>query len=289
MKQKIAIDKILPVISDKLHITFTKAMTDDNFLYRKQDDLGLVIGKDEELTCIAKISSIKNDRDGEVLIPKGMDSTEFMTNPVVVLMHNYSELPIGKITNLEVTNDAVYAKIKLSATPRGQEIFQLIKEGVLRACSVGFIAIKSVEAGTSAFREYVTQNFNGIIGKTVRRIITEWKLIENSLVTIGANPEALVELVSLKGIKISSEMRKELNIKEPAADTEDKSETTVVEQVVEAIPEITNEVKAEVVAVEQVTEAKPIERYMKLVSLPIENVIKSQVEERVKKYYGKIY
>ena len=61
----------------------------------------------------AVISTETIDRDGEVLIAQGMDSSEYDLNPVVFYNHDYGQ-PVGQVTNLRRGQDKVEATIKFA-------------------------------------------------------------------------------------------------------------------------------------------------------------------------------
>jgi phage head maturation protease len=212
MKNKISND-FLAFIEEKLEVKFENIAKDENnFIYRKQLTDGLVLDPNDERCIIAKISTIDVDRAGEIVIPEGCKYNDFLKNPLVYLNHNYAINPIGRIEKLQVTPIAVYAKIKLATTEMAEEVWTLIREKCLNACSIGFNVIKSVNKGTKEFNDYVKFKFNGAIEniENITKIITEWDLLENSIVGLPCNQEALIQYVSTKGM--SEKLCKELNV-----------------------------------------------------------------------------
>ena len=124
--------------------------------------------KDGEITGIA--STQAQDRDGEVILQSGWDLNNYMQNPVLMLMHNYQEFPVGKVTEIGVKDGKLqFTAIFSNATEKAKEAYALVKEGVLSAFSVGFIP----------------RNYDG-------NTITEAELLEISLVPVPANPQAVV-------------------------------------------------------------------------------------------------
>ena len=151
---------------------------------------------------IAKITSDAVDRDREVLLPDGMDATDFEKNPVVFFGHDYTKLPVGKVTSLKRNGDHWLAKVQMAERPEGHDgewvpdtIFSLIKQGVIRGVSVGFEITSLRDRPTPADREK--------FGDTVRGVISRWKLMELSIAPLPANQEALIMAVS-KGVKAGS-------------------------------------------------------------------------------------
>lgn len=132
---------------------------------------GYLENREGKITGVASTEAV--DRDGEVIRQAGWDLKNYLKNPVLMLMHNYQEFPVGRVTNIEVMNgqltfEAVFSKTLEKAT----EAYNLVQEGILSAFSVGFIP-----------RQYDPNDAN---------IITEAELLEISLVPVPANPQAIV-------------------------------------------------------------------------------------------------
>ena len=149
-----------------------------------------------ERTVRFKISSEVVDRDGDILIAKGCDFTNFAKNPQFLAFHNYREYPLGIPKNWGIDGDAVYCdvyfpKLEELATDAEQAsekaklvdfTYHCYKTGMLNAVSVGFIPKEA-----SPLKEG---------GKE----ITEWELLEFSAVSVPANQDALAQAVKSFGI-----------------------------------------------------------------------------------------
>jgi hypothetical protein len=61
----------------------------------------------------AKLTTDSVDRDGEVLIPQGMNAKEFEKNPVLFYNHEYDN-PIGKVTNIKRVDNAVLGDLEFA-------------------------------------------------------------------------------------------------------------------------------------------------------------------------------
>lgn len=155
---------------------------------------------EEERTVTAIISSDAVDRDSEVLLPKGMDSTRFEENAVVLFAHNSHEPPIGKAIWIKTKGKNVIAGVKFATTAFAEEIWQLFKGGFLKAFSVGFIPID----GRKPEPKDIVKNPEWA---NARFIYTKWELLEFSAVPVPANPDALVAAVKNKSIKLSDETK----------------------------------------------------------------------------------
>lgn len=153
---------------------------------------------EKEQTITAYISTNTIDRSGEVLDPAGVDLTNYKKNPVVLWAHDYSKPPIGKAMWTKRDGEGVISKVKFANTEFAQEIFQLYKEGFLKAFSVGFIPKDWVE---------------GKGGKEPNRTFTKWEMLEYSAVPVPANPDA-VSLAISKGILKNEDLKALLTMKE---------------------------------------------------------------------------
>ena len=123
----------------------------------------------------ATITTSTMDRQGEVVIATGMKADNYMRNPVVLFGHDYQAPPVAKALELSVTADAVKARFQFPAkdvSARADEIHALWDGGFLNAVSIGFIPSKWAENSATP-------------------TITEWELLEFSIVPVPANQEAL--------------------------------------------------------------------------------------------------
>jgi len=156
----------------------------------------------------AAISTNAVDRDGEVLIPQGMDATEFTKNPVVFYNHNYDR-PIAKqVGKFKRGNNEIVATAEFAKRPDDfegawfpDEIRGLVNAGVVKGVSVGF---QEQEGGTREATKADIENY----GDGVRRVFNAWKLLEWSVAPLQSNPNALIQ-ASHKGV-ISPERCQEL-------------------------------------------------------------------------------
>ncbi|MHC4745028.1 MAG: hypothetical protein ACYS8Z_24185, partial [Planctomycetota bacterium] len=65
----------------------------------------------EERTVTAVISTGAIDRDGEVLLPKGVVLEAYLKNPVVLWAHDYWDKPIGKALWIKQGRGKITAKV----------------------------------------------------------------------------------------------------------------------------------------------------------------------------------
>lgn len=130
---------------------------------------------DEEKQIVHVVASTGNeDRHKDTVNPKGWDLKNFEKNPVILVSHDYSSLPVGKAIKTWMEDDALHMHIEIAQTEKGKELFYLVKNGFLNTVSVGFIA-----------KEYGKMKGDFTIMKQ--------ELLEVSFVAVPANPDALVQ------------------------------------------------------------------------------------------------
>src|SRR3990167_9291423 len=86
---------------------------------------------DEEGTIVGIASKAVIDRDSELILGDAWRLDNYRKNPIILIAHNYSELPVGKCLWIKNSGGELRFKAKFSSTPRGQEVHQLFKEGIL--------------------------------------------------------------------------------------------------------------------------------------------------------------
>lgn len=130
------------------------------------------------------------DREKDTIAVAGWDLSNFLRNPVVLWGHDAASLPIGRAIDVGVEGGALKATVRFipSDTPeRGQfadAVYRLARQGFLGATSVGFQPIKW---------DYTQDKDRGADDWFPGIDFQEQELIELSVVTVPANPEALLE------------------------------------------------------------------------------------------------
>lgn len=127
------------------------------------------------------ISAETPDRVGDVVIQRGIDLTNFNQNPVALVSHDFSQMPIGVWKNVRVQGDATLADLHLAnaGTSRAADIARgLINQGILKAVSVGFrgLVMEPLQRGTKYIKS---------------------ELLEVSLVSVPMHPRAVMVAKSL--------------------------------------------------------------------------------------------
>jgi len=113
------------------------------------------------------------DRLGTIVEPRGIiNLEEYRKNPVLLFQHDVNK-PIGKVVDIRVMDDAVEVDFVFASTELATEIQKLVDEGVLNSLSIGFVPVKDdIENGFRVYRK--------------------WMWLETSIVTLPANPEAVI-------------------------------------------------------------------------------------------------
>jgi HK97 family phage prohead protease len=142
----------------------------------------------------AIISTESIDRDGEVLVSDGMDTTEFDHNPIVFYNHDYAQ-PVGKVTNIRRRKNQIDATIEFAKRPDNfngayfpEFVKSLVEQGIVKGVSVGFVPKPGgVRKASKKDREDY--------GDNVRQVFSKWKLLEVSIAPLPANGQALVTAI----------------------------------------------------------------------------------------------
>lgn len=188
--------------------------------------------KEGERAEIGYISTNDKDLDDEILMPGGCDLSYFNEHKQVIWGHDYQIPPIGTARWIKKDEHGVLAKTWYAETERAEEIWQLVKSGVLKTFSVGFVPIKATWQGADDWEKTCDKlHEQGMtFDRTkVRRIYTKWTLLEYSKVSIPSNVHATTIAVA-KGMKLSDDLLAEMGIDktkiERARDEIEKTEFT---------------------------------------------------------------
>jgi len=223
-------------------ITKTKSIDTENMIVNN------IIGSDDTI-----------DRHGDRINPKGWVLDNFKKNPVIMLNHNYEQFPIGKAINVRRKENALFFDVQFSKTLElAKQAFNLVKEGIMNAWSVGFLPLEFAKAGS----DYT---------------IEKMELLELSLVGIPANPNALSNSQKTLIKKFEEIMENTKEIKKDVINTSEKQEKTE------------NEADKEVVVKEK--EEKQEEKKEEIdenFKKKLEIIVNSLIDEKLKSFEQKI-
>lgn len=135
-----------------------------------------------ERSLIFTISSASVDRMGDTIAVDGWKLDNYRKNPVVLWGHDADSLPVARAGKIWIEDKKLKAETEF--TPLGMArfndtVFDMLKGKFLNATSVGFQPLKY------AFTDDPQRRF-GID-------FIEQELLEFSIVSVPANPEALIE------------------------------------------------------------------------------------------------
>lgn len=151
-----------------------------------------------ERAIIATISTTTVDRVGDVVLPSGVDLTNFHKLPTVLFNHDSQRLAVAKVPagGIRTTNSGITAKAVMLPRPpslpaniewQPDTLLDLFRMGAPLAFSIGFNIKRARLAGGKDRERF---------GKSAERVITDWELLEFSIVGIPANQDALLMAVS---------------------------------------------------------------------------------------------
>lgn len=190
-----------------------------NRMYVSLADIDLRSFDDEEQSFTAFASKPVIDRHGTVLLTEAWDLANFRKNPVICWSHNYDIPPVGSAMWIRKTKEGLKMKPSFATTDFGREVYQLYKEKVLRAFSVGFYPhdwkypdeeeekkAREYLEGKGSLPELIHQL--AVHMKDIRRkkeepwlVYTDVELLEVSCVPVPSCPDALVEAYKAGRIK----------------------------------------------------------------------------------------
>jgi len=145
----------------------------------------------QAMSATAVICTPVVDRQGEIIIPEGVDSTDWQKNPTILWEHGFDgqiTTPIAKGIGPDGTVGLKLSDNSLEGTawftnknPQSAQIFDLIVEGIIRAASIHVIPIETEQQRSD------TQ----IVTVYPKSTLLEW-----SWGKIGVNPEAVLKVLN---------------------------------------------------------------------------------------------
>lgn len=143
------------------------------FKYADQDDGSLIIE--------GWISTNVRDSGGDIVEPEAFRPVieKYLRKPIVLFMHRFDELPVGKTLSLEIMpNRGLWGKIQvLPTSDRGRDIIMLVKNGVINSFSYAY-RVKRYEIDEET---------------ETRRILEFDDIYEISIVNLGMNEDAIFQ------------------------------------------------------------------------------------------------
>jgi len=126
------------------------------------------------------VSTPTVDRSGDVVEVAGIDLTAYRNNPVVLYQHDHDE-PVARCIEIGLKGAALEALVQFppeKTAEKSDEVYGLIKAGVINAASIGFIPKEY---------DYIDpkEPWSG-------RRFSSCEMLEFSFVSVPCNPDALI-------------------------------------------------------------------------------------------------
>lgn len=156
---------------------------------------GVTIDRDQRIVK-GIVTTDSPDLDDEVVVPDGLDMSYFPGRvKAVYLNHNYSDLPVATCRRLVKADRGMYCSTFITKRGIGDDLLTAIEEEAVRGFSIGFKVLEATSPSPEEQRRY---------GAAVDTVIRRAKLLEYSIVSMPANPDALMSLVGKSKIRRAS-------------------------------------------------------------------------------------
>jgi HK97 family phage prohead protease len=134
------------------------------------------------------ISDETPDGHGSIMKVDGWDLKRFKANPIVLFAHDSLGLPIGRSIKIWKEDKRLMSRTQFAGLDQthdfAEKAYRLVKDGFLRAWSVGFVAKEKHP------REDLTDRERSQLPDPY--VYTKQELMEYSLVPVPSNPNALM-------------------------------------------------------------------------------------------------
>jgi HK97 family phage prohead protease/HK97 family phage major capsid protein len=150
-------------------LTLTSTFTKSEMLPKKDDVI-------DSITIEGYASTVDVDRHGDVVPASVWEAgmQNYLKNPVILAYHQHDE-PVGRMVEHKIDAQGLWIKARISAA--AEDVFNLVKDGVLTAFSIGF---RIVDAEYNSAAELF--------------IVKELELHEISVVSVPANQNTIFSL-----------------------------------------------------------------------------------------------
>lgn len=165
---------------------------------------------EDEKSVTAIISTFDVDRDGDVVVSRGMQVENYSRNPLVFWGHQSLELPIGRAEDPEgnlcvwIDDTAIRAKCFFDQEdPDAMWVFSKLARGYLNATSIAFVPLQA-ERRQATEKAHPESHPQGPVGWIFHRA----DMTEYSFVGIGANQNALRDAIDSEKSFITPKLQK---------------------------------------------------------------------------------
>jgi len=196
MKSKVTLSDFLPHLPGEMRDGLDEALKQAECpaeLHRSVATASLDADGERIFTGYASTRSI--DRDGEVVMPNGMDLTQFRKAPVLLWGHKWSEPPVGKDHLVESDGYGIKTVSELADTALALDLWKLVQGKMLNTSSIGYIPLEYQMSGMKGWGGLMDElkKWPEWDGKSEPlAFVTKAILLEHSLVSVPANIDALI-------------------------------------------------------------------------------------------------
>jgi hypothetical protein len=168
----------------------------------------------------------------EIVVASGWRFTHFQKNAPFVDSHDYSSITklLGQVTDWRIEKGQLIETVRYSREPGtlAEWAFKMVRDGFLKAVSVGFVPVRMVSKWDSQQGDFLAQvgamKLDPATAASVRAIYLEQEQIELSQCVIGANPNALAKAykagsLTEEDLDKFSAMQASLETRHPAPDS----------------------------------------------------------------------
>lgn len=167
----------------------------------------------DDLIIRGYANTVSKDRAGDVIPADAWRTqnalTNYMKNPILLAFHDHT-LPIGQVTELNITETGLEVVAKVVKTGAPENVFGLIKSGILKTFSVGFRILDA---------DY--EHEKGVF------LIKDLELLELSVVSVPCNQDSIFSLEKSLNAKDFLALREKF-IKPKATGNEPQDDTDSV-------------------------------------------------------------
>lgn len=171
---------------------------DSRYEYRRKGSIASTIEVVGERTDVSKITTNVMDRDFEIVVPEGIDRSQYDLNRIVLFGHDQNK-PVGKALWVRHEGNGLSAKTVYTKRPKdyvGEWLpdfaWAMVQAEVLKGRSIGFLPLEVTDS-TEEERA---------VNPGLKQVIRKSLLLEFSLVSVPSNPLALVDAIG-KGLAMS--------------------------------------------------------------------------------------
>lgn len=189
------LEQLLPALNHARRFVMPRGKGSDQLVEGGLDSVSLDV---DESTMSAGwvISAVNQDRYGDVVVPAGCKETleDYRKNPQVFFAHNSNGMPVGLCEYedkfyFDIGDNDIRSRCFFhGSTEESDKVFDLVAKHILRAASIGFLPVYGeVIPGGEPYEEGDTEIDFDMGGLCFHK----WSIIEWSVVSVPANPDAL--------------------------------------------------------------------------------------------------